>query len=79
MQPTKNRNKTPILRRYKLPCDVWRVDEAARIEIRSGTIFESGLNRMERRGNETCWERRGGFRVNGGFTARQPIRPTSAI
>jgi hypothetical protein len=79
MQPTKNGNKAPGFRRYKLPCDVWRVDESARIEIRSGVIFESGLVRIERRENEACLDRHGGFRGAGGHLFRQPVRPGSAV
>ena len=72
MQPTKSRNKAAGSGRYQLSCQEWRVDEEARIEIRSGVILGHGRIQMERRERKLCSEPRGGFRNAVGFAVRQP-------
>jgi hypothetical protein len=79
MQQAKNENKAAGSRGHTLPCHEWQVDEAERIEIHSGAIFESGVTRIKRHEIGSYLERRDGLRVTGGFQVRHAIRPGNAV
>jgi len=71
MDQARNRkNRTVKRRSNNLPCHEWRVDAAARIEIRRGAILGNGAAQSGYNGTGACFKR-----CVVGFPAGQPIRP----